>query len=183
MPEDPDAPFASAALMESRSQGAITKASHPFLDEELRAATRAIREFCRWHVAPARSVTYRRAGATPDDVWLPAMEIASIDAVTIDGVEWTPERVAAVEFDPLTGWTNLRGRRVAVTYTAGFPTVPADLVAATLELAALGLGTALGQAREQAGMVSLTFDQVGGAIDDNSPSGRRLIPYRIGRLP
>ena len=98
--------------MESRSQGAITKASHPFVEDELLAATRAIREFCRWHVAPTRPVTHRSVGAAADDVWLRASEVRSIDAVTIDGVEWTTEQVAGVEFDPLTGWTNLCGRRM-----------------------------------------------------------------------
>lgn len=182
MPEEPDT-FASAALMESRSQGAITKESHPFLEDELLAATRAIREFCRWHVAPTRSVTHRAVGATPEDVWLPASEIQSIDAVTIDGVEWTPERVAAVEFDPLTGWTNLYGRRVLVKFTAGYAEVPADLVGITLELAASGLGTSLGQSREQAGTVALTLDRTAVGVDPSAPIGRRLIPYQIGRLP
>ncbi len=183
MPETPDAPFATAALMESRSQGAITAATHPFLEQELAAASRAIRDFCRWHVAPARQVTYRRAGRLADDVWLPAMEVASIDAVTIDGREWTDEKVADVEFDPLTGWTDLCGRSVAVTYTAGFDPIPESIVAATLELAALGLGTSLGQTREQAGSVSVTYDRLGGGIDEASPTGQALIAYRIGRLP
>ena len=182
MPEDSNPPFASAALMEARSLGAITTASHPFLEDELRAATRAIREFCRWHVAPARPVTYRRAGRLADDVWLSAMEVASINAVTIDGREWSADEVAAVEFDSLTGWTNLRGRRVAVTYTAGFETVPEDVVALTLELAASALGTSLGQTREQAGSVSVTYDRTGGGIAEGSLAAARLIPYRIGRL-
>lgn len=183
MPETTDDLFASAALMESRSQGAITKASHPFLENELDAATRAIREFCRWHIAPARSVKYRRAGASADDVWLPAMEIASIDAVTVNGEEWSSERVAAVEFDPTTGWTNIYGRRVEVTYTAGFAEVPADVVTATLELAALGLGTALGQVREQAGTVSVTYSRRGNGVESEEPTGKRLTAYQIGRLP
>ncbi|OAZ40945.1 hypothetical protein A9Z40_03115 [Microbacterium arborescens] len=183
MPDDLDAPFASADLMASRSSGAITKESHPFLEDELQAATRAIREFCRWHVAPTLQRTYRSASRTPDDVYLPASQLVSIDAVTIDGREFTPEACAAVEFDPLTGWTNLYGRRVTVTYTAGHAEVPADIVGATLEIAAAGLGTSLGQSREQAGAVSLTFDTVGGGVDPQAALGRRLVPYQIGRLP
>jgi len=181
VPEEPDA-FASNALMESRSQGAITTGSHPHLADELLAATRAIREFCRWHIAPARQVTYRRAGASPDDIYLPAMEVASIDSVRVDGVAWSADRVAAVEFDPLTGWTNIYGRRVVVEFTAGFDEVPADVVGVALELAANGLGTSLGQTREQAGTVALTFDRVGGGVDPAGSLGRRLIPYQIGRV-
>ena len=66
------------------------------------------------------------------------MEIASIDAVTIDGVEWGEEALAGVEFDPDTGWTNLYGRKVKVTYTAGFEEVPANIKTAALDLGSAG---------------------------------------------
>ena len=175
--------LATPEQMCERTQGEVSAESHPFLANELASASNDIRGFCRWHIYPEKQVSYRRVGASVDDVWLSAMEISSIDAVTIDGVEWTTEQVAGVEFDPLTGWTNLCGRRVSVTYTAGYEDVPADLVGLTLELAALGLGTSLGQTREQAGSVSLTYGRGGGGIDPASPEGRRLIPYQIGRLP
>lgn len=175
--------FATEQDMADRTQGQVTAASHPFLARELDAATQDIRDFCRWHIAPARPVTFRRVGRTADDVWLPTMNIASIDAVTIDGTEWDANALSAVEFDPDTGWTNLYGRNVAITYTAGYEKVPANLVTATLELAAAALGTSLGHTREQAGTVSVTYGRAGGGIDEDSPGGQRLIAYRIGRLP
>ena len=175
--------FATPEDMADRTLGQITEASHPFLQRELDAATQDIRDFCRWHVAPSRQLTYRRAGRRVDDVWLPAMEIQTVDAVTIDGTVFDANALSGVEFDPSTGWTNLRGRSVVVKYTAGFEKVPANLVTATLELAATALGTSLGFAREQAGTVSVTFDRAGGGVDAGSAGGQRLIAYQLGRLP
>lgn len=176
-------PFATPEQMQKRTQGAISSETHPGLGLELDAASEDIRAFCRWHVAPKQQVTRRKVAPFADDVWLSAMAIKSIDAVTIDGREWSAEEVAGVEFDADTGWTNLCGRRVEVTYTAGFDPVPANLVTATLELAAGALGTSLGHTREQAGSVSLTYGRAGGGIDEDTPGGRRLVEYRIGRLP
>lgn len=175
--------FATPQNMADRTQGQITAASHPFLQRELDAATEDIRNFCRWHVAPVRALTYRRVGRYADDVWLPAMNIESIDAVTIDGTVWDANALSAVEFDPDSGWTNLCGRSVIIGYTAGFEKVPANLITATLELAAGALGTSLGYEKEQAGGVSVTFGHAGGGIDEDSIGGQRLIAYRIGRLP
>lgn len=175
--------FARPADMSDRTQGEINEDDYPYLERELAAATADIRDFCRWHVYPQKPVEYRRVGASPDDVWLPAMRIKSIDAVTIDSVEYDAAALDAVEFDPTTGWTNLCGRNVAVTYTAGFATVPPNLETAALELAASALGTSLGHTREQAGSVSLTYGRAGGGIDESTPGGQRLIAYRIGRLP
>jgi len=169
--------------MENRSQGAITATSHPYLGRELAAATQDIKDFCRWHITPRKTVTQKRRGRFAEDVWLQAMQIASIDAVTIDGVEYTEDQVTAVEFDEETGWTNLRGRLVEVTFTAGYVEVPEPIETATLELAAAALGTALGATREQAGSVAITFARPGGGIDDGSPLARRLAAYQIGRLP
>lgn len=183
MPIQDGGTFASAELMEQRSQGAITTTTHPYLQSELNAATQDIRDFCRWHVAPLREVTHKRRGRFVEDVWLPAMQIASVDAVTIDGVVWDAEHLATVEFDEDTGWTNLRGRAVEVKFTAGYTDVPANIETITLELAAAALGTSLGFTREQAGSVSVTYGRAGGGVDEDSTVGRRLIPYRIGRLP
>lgn len=176
-------PFATAELMENRSQGAITAASHPYLERELDAATQDIRDFCRWHIAPKLRVEYRRAGHSVEQVWLPAMQITSIDSVTIDGIVWSEAAVAAVDFDEDTGWTGLCGRSVRIEYTAGYSDVPASIEAVTLELAAAGLGTSLGFTREQAGAVSVSFGRAGGGIDETTPQARRLIPFQIGRLP
>lgn len=172
-------PFATADVMSARSQGAITLTTHPHLNRELAAATRTIRNFCRWHVAELESLTYRRVGRDRDQVWLPAMQIQAVTAVTIDGTAWSD--LSEVEFDPETGWTNLCGRNVAVTYQAGFTSVPEDIEQLTLELAAGGLGTSQGFSREQAGGVSVTYDRAGGGL--TAADELRLSAYQLGRLP
>ncbi|WP_425836961.1 hypothetical protein [Microbacterium sp. PA5] len=183
MPIEAEDPFASPTLMEQRSQGAITTTTHPYLPSELNAATQDIRDFCRWHIAPRKQLTHHQRGPFVEHVWLPAMQIQSIDEVTADGTVWTEDQVAAIEFNPDTGWTSLCGRYVTVKYTAGFEEVPANIETLTLELAATALGTSLGYAREQAGSVSVTFARAGGGIDDGSAPARRLAAYQIGRLP
>lgn len=174
---DPES-FASAQDMQDRSLGAITTTSHPFLERELKAATRTIRNACGWHIATAQQVRHRRVRPWHEAVWLPAMQIESIVSATVDGVEVTP---SSVKFDPETGWTNLRGSDVTVEYVAGFPAVPEDLVQLTVELAAGGLGTPLGISREQAGGVSVTFTRMSGALTSDDEA--RLAAYRIGALP
>jgi hypothetical protein len=176
-------PFATAQRMEERSQGAITTTTHPYLHRELASATQDIRDYCRWHIAPRLPTTFRRRGRNAGEIWLPAMQIHSIDAVTLDGRTLDPAALAAVDFDPDTGWTSLCGRVAAVTFTSGHDVVPANIETITLELAAAALGTSLGYTREQAGSVSVSFDRAGGGIDEDSPTARRLTAYRIGRLP
>lgn len=178
-----DDPFASAPLMEQRSQGAITTTTHPYLHRELAAATQDIRDYCRWHIAPRFQTTHRRRGRNPGDIWLPAMRIHSIDEATIDGRTLDETALAAVDFDPDTGWTSLCGRVALVKFTSGFDQVPANIETITLELAAAALGTSLGFTREQAGAVSVSFGRAGGGVDEGSPIAQRLEAYRIGRLP
>lgn len=179
--------FASPDDMERRSLGAISAATHPYLGDELAAASRLIRDFCRWHVAPVVSVTHVRRGRGRDAVWLPAMEVASVDGVKVDGLEWGPDLLERVEFDPRTGWTNIEGASVEVRFTAGFDTVPESLRSLTLQVAARALGSPLGLVREQAGSVVVTHSQVG----SNQAGGVLLLPaeeaalteYQVGRLP
>lgn len=180
-------PFATADLMEQRSLGAITAATHPFLDAELAAASRLIRDYCGWHVAPRDQVRLARRGRYRDEVWLPAIGVESIDSATIDGRDLTADELAALEVDPLTGWTSIEAASVVLTYQAGFEEVPEVIVSTTLQVAARALGSPLGLTREQAGSVSVTHAQVapghaGGVV--LLPAERdALLPYRIGRLP
>ena len=175
------ADFATPMDMERRSGGAI-EADHPYLADELAAASQAIRKYCGWHIAGVEEKTLRKVRPFCDEVWIPAMEIKSIDSATIDGVVVD---VAGVEFDPDTGWTPLRGRSVSVTYTAGFATPPMDLKTLTLELAAGALGSPLGISREQAGGVSVTFTRASGSllVGEGGEDAARLAPYKLGVLP
>ena len=173
--------FASPEDMERRSLGQITAATHPFLADELEAATAAIRAFCGWHIAQTEAVTFIRRFPYVEQVYLPAGNVLGVSAAVVDGITFDAEQLEAVEFDPLTGWTNIAGRAVSVTFNAGFAEVPADLKLLTLELAAGALGSPLGVTREQAGGVSVLLDRVSGDLTDADHA--RLVPYRLGRLP
>nr|WP_274635536.1 hypothetical protein [Microbacterium bovistercoris] len=181
-------PFATPQQMADRSQGAITATTHPFLDSALKAASKKIRDYCRWHIAENQPLTYKRSAPSTADVWLPAMQITEITSVIIDGTTWDQAAVDAVEFDPDTGWTNLRGRLIEVGYTAGYTEMPEDLVDLTLMIASRALGSPLGAVREQTLVSSITWSQAG----VNVAGGTVLLAhektdlddtYRIGLLP
>lgn len=177
--------FATPAMMEQRSRGAIATASHPFLAQEIDAASRLIRDRCGWHVASIAQITHKRRGRFVEDVWLPAMKITEIRSVKIDGVEWAD--LSTVDFDEDTGWTNLRGRSVEVTFEAGFDEVPESIVGLTLQIAARALGAPLGVIREQTLSASVTHTTTGSGaaggdvILDHEHS--TLVPYILGTLP
>lgn len=173
--------FATVQDMEERSQGAITAATHPFLQKELDAATETIRNHCRWHIAPLKNVDLVRRFSCVETVWLPAMRVSAVVSATLDGMELDPDALTEVEFDPLTGWTSLEGRSVAVTFTAGFDPTPSDIVQLCLELTAGGLGSPLGIQREQAGSVSVMLSRTSGALSEDDMM--RLSAYRLGVLP
>lgn len=179
-------PFATPDQMVDRSRGAITVASHPFLPSALKAASKEIRKHCRWHVATRETITRAFTGPRPADLWIPALEIASIDEATLDGV---PLDVSGIVFNPETGWTSLRtwGRVLSVTFTAGFEEVPDDIVDLTLHVAARSLGSPLGAIREQAGPVSVTWSatapNVSGGTVLLEHEKDSLAEYQIGRTP
>lgn len=169
-------PFATKEQMAERSQGAIP-ASTPFLENELKAATELIRGYCRWHIAKREAgLVYRARTRFREEVWLPAMQIASLEEVSINGTAVTDP--AAIDFDSATGWIDIRSTAVLIKYTAGYETVPADLVSLTLQIAARALGSPLGFVREQAGGVGVTHSQ----IASNVAGGSVLFPHEMAQL-
>lgn len=166
--------FATAEQMAERSQGAIA-ADHPYLTTALAAASRLIRNECRWHVSKVVPLTKTFRGWTRG-VWLPAMQIASITEVKVDGVIGDH---AAVDFDAENGWADLTGSRIEVKFTAGYAEHPADLIDLTLELAAQSLGVPLTMTREQAGGVAVTYTAPVLRPGDD----KHLAAYVLGRLP
>lgn len=177
-------PFATTSQMAERTRGAITATSHPFLAQELAAATREIQKYCGWHIAPALDVVAISRSRHWREVWIPAMQISDVTITTLDGVDHVLD---ADDFDPNTGWTSWSGDRYTLTYTAGYLTVPEDLVSLTLQIAARALGATLGAVREQTLASSVTWSATapgvaGGAVllahEKDS-----LAEYKLGRLP
>lgn len=181
--DDPiPAGWPTPAVMSSRTNGEIPE-DHPGLARELEAAIAAVRDYCRWHVAGVEQRTLTRLTPFVDMVWIPAMEIKSIDALTLGGV--VQDRPGDLPFDPTTGYTGIMARSYSITYTSGFEKLPAAIETLVLELAAGGLGTAVGIDREQAGGVSVSFARAGGGLNvgPGGADAATLAPYRLGVLP
>jgi len=180
-------PFATAEQMAQRSGGAIP-ADHPFLVTALGAATREIRKFCRWHIAPTRTETITVPVVYGRPVWLPTQHLTDLVSVTNDG---TVLDVAGIDWsaDGELGYLHwVTGRRaLVVEFTHGYETVPDDLVDLTLQIASRALGSPLGYVREQAGSVSVTHSQAGFNVAGGTVvlehEKRQLMEYQLGRLP
>lgn len=177
-------PLATAQQMNDRTLGAITATSHPFLETELKAASRLIRNECRWHIAPVVEVVRKVRKRHRHEIWVPAMEITAVRISTHGGVATD---LADDEFDPDTGWTAWSGDRYTLTYTAGFAEVPDDLVTLTLQIAARALGAPLGVVREQSLTSSVTWSATAPGVAGGDVLMQheldQLAEYRIGRLP
>lgn len=182
--------FASAEQMAQRSQGAIP-ADQPFLEEELKAATQLIRNYCGWHIATVQTDTINITGYFGRFIFLPTLRVVSIDELTVNGQiidlvtdptrwEWVKDGLQT----PV--WEN-RYQTGEVTITHGFDEVPADLVTLTLMVASRALGSPLGVVRESTMSSSITYSQSG----FNQAGGTTLLQsekdglqaYKIGYTP
>lgn len=103
-------------------------------DARVAAVTEWIRGRCGWHIAPTITETVTVDGTDTRVLAMPSLHITAVDTVTESGtavdVEWStvgllrhPNR-----------WTD-RWRSVTVTYTHGYPSVPADLAKVVIEAA------------------------------------------------
>jgi hypothetical protein len=154
-------PFATPAQMEARAKGAIL-ASDPFVVEAINAASRRIRNFCRWHIAPVITETVKLPGRPCKPLLLPTLHLVDLLAMSSAGV---PLDVSTIDWDA-TGVVEYTrsapGRRaVEVTFTHGYEDVPEDIVDLTLMVASRALGSPLGVVREQTMASSITWSQAG----------------------
>ncbi|MEX1078885.1 MAG: hypothetical protein WED09_07240 [Homoserinimonas sp.] len=178
--------FATAAQMASRSQGAIP-AGTPFLDDELKAATQLIRNYCGWRIADQAAEDIWLDRLSGPALFLPSLHVVSVDALVVDGVtadtsdlKWLSDgRLSAPYWVPV-------GQSAKVTITHGLTAAPPEIVSLTLQVAARALGSPLGIVREQAGAVSVTYSQAGFNIAGGSvllPHEKLQLdgsPYKIG---
>jgi hypothetical protein len=181
--------FATPAQMASKSKGAIP-ADTPFLQEELNAASKAIRNECGWHVALEEEQVFTLNGFNGKFIYLPTQRIKSLDAVSIDGIaldlatdqlQWSPDGQL---WRP--SWA-YNFRSIEVTVTHGLEAVPADIVDMTLLVAARSLGSPLGAVREQTLSSSVTWSQTGfnqaGGVSLLDSEKDALAEYKVGYVP
>lgn len=183
--------FASTAelasfLNRTIAVGAETTRAQLMLD----LATAAIQNWCRQTISSAET-TALLPGTWSQDLELPERPVTAVDTVEIDGVEttdwdWNDRGVlrrGAASFaqtstlnapgddDPTTQGATGAAQHwggpqstVAVTYTHGFATIPADIKAVCLAVAGRALTSEPGVKQESLGAYSVTYggDSAGG---------------------
>lgn len=163
-------------------------AGDPRAAQSIAAATRAVRAFCRWHVAPVVTETVTLDGLGGADLALPSLRVVEVLAVrALGGVTWpaTAYRLAAGGLLALGGWRWDAGYgAVEIDIRHGYERedVP-DVVQIILTAAARDLASPTGAIREQAGSVSVAPTLVGtnaaGGVTLLDHERADLAPYRI----
>ncbi|OXM99881.1 hypothetical protein [Bifidobacterium vansinderenii] len=165
-------------------------ASDPTVLQALDAVSMAVRRHCGWHVAPVLQCEWIGQGDGSRIIRLPALEITGITAASDNGeqlrtgdIEWRSDGL--VKRLNFTRWSRRWGS-VTIDYTAGFEADQImDLVQTVAQITASNLAAAAGVQREQAGQVSITYNQtapgVSGGITLLDRDKELLAPFRLTR--
>lgn len=182
---------------------ALFQASDP--DWFLNAAGETVRwDICQWHVAPSVTVT-KSVPIQPDGtIMLPSLYVTAVSSITIDGLALDP---ASYEFEtagyikrvynanqyfqwplwPIQSEHKFReypsplAKRAAVTFTHGYPTVPAPVAVVAYELAARAMEMPAGVANQIAsGPYTIGLGALG--IVPTDDQRRRLGPFTLVRF-
>lgn len=173
--------------------GGRIKATDPRLPSTIASVSAAIRDYCRWHVAPSLACTW--AGDPHGDVVvLPARIITSVSSVMTDAK--LGEDITGYALDPSSYRWYPDGRVyvgrgcgrgiMAVSYTAGIDASSTSLSSIASQIAANALVATAGVQREQAGQVSITYNAVASGVSGGIALLERdrmlLEPYRLEAL-
>lgn len=153
----------------------------------LRAASAAVRKFCRWHISPEVTETITVSAGEGPTLFLPTLHLVSVASASIYGsplsvYDWDSAGMVSL---PWGGWPQRgRFRGVTLTITHGWDDVP-DVVATVCSIAARQALTPTGVLREQAGSVSispsLVAPNVAGGIVLLQHEKDSLAAYRVSR--
>lgn len=146
----PLAPLATVADLEARGVTVAASETGPlavFLD----VASAIVRDAAGASISQLTS-TITLDGSRASRIRLPGLPVRSVTTVEIDGAPVTDWRLSNGALWRASGWQSDYGpSEVTVTYTHGFPTVPADIVDLVCRLAARAL-VALRSGSDAAGM-------------------------------
>jgi len=159
------APLATTTELETYTGLTFEQARSDMLLEQVSAA---VRNYCRWHVAPSHVDTVTVDGSGADVLKLPTLFLTALTSVTenaealdLDDLEWTE----AGYLKRSTPWTRkLRG--VVAVIEHGYTEVPLEVREIVMNAAARGLLTPAGgvvRDQESIGDYSLgtTYSQIG----------------------
>lgn len=145
------------------------------IEQALKAASDTVRAHCGWHVAPVLDCHYV-GSADGRLVYLPCMALDSVDSVNVCG------NPVAYQIGRMGGMIRLATcapddwECVDVEYSAGVETD--DLTAIVCDMAANMLAAAPGVSREQAGQISISYNNT----DSGVSGGTRLLGSDMVKL-
>ena len=164
------------------SSGAL-KEGDPRLEATCQAASRAVRRYCRWHVAPVIEETMILDGSGGRVLQLRSMEVRDVSEVKVLGrvlddseFAWSADGLIEGEHP-----FPRRYRSIEVTLQHGFEEVP-DLMAVASQIARFALASPMGRTREQAGQIAVSWGTAEGMRWSESTL-EMMNAYRIQPLP
>lgn len=181
-------PLLSATDFAARSDGRV-ESDDPRLEPLLAGASAGIRRYCGWHIGPVVEETIRVDGSGSPVLVLPTLRVEAITDVVEHGREWTPERVAELEWSeagmvrsPGYSWTD-RYRGVTITLRHGFEDVSA-VAQIVQQVVANALASPMGATSEQAGSLSVSWGSTAPGVSGGmSLLERDLATLNLYRLP
>jgi len=143
----------------SAALGGRVSANDPRVPPLLDGATRAVRRYCGWHVAPEWRTTLTLDGPGGWLLALPTLRLADVheltfedQPMTLSDVEWSHNG----EVRRLDASWGYGYRVITADVTHGY-TLAADLAAVVVQVVANALASPLGATREQAGAMSVQW--------------------------
>lgn len=160
--------------------GGTMSSSTDQINATLAAVSAAVRAYCGWHIAPNVECIWQ-GDADGKLIQLPAMGVSTVHSVTVGGENadytWRKSGLIRLNKPAPDDW----GQLVHADYDAGFDT--SVLASVVSQLAVNALVAAPGVMREQAGQVSITYNQtangVTGGIRLLSSDKLLLDPYKL----
>lgn len=189
-------PLITPADVEGWTQGKL-RASTVGLDKKCAGVSRAIRDYCGWHIFPVLEIHDLMDGPGGRILQLPSRYLRSVEALRWRGdelpvgsyrhslsgfVEYEPAGTEGWPWPTLGVWPT--GFRVLdVEFTSGYSKVPESMVQLASGIAARAAASPLGYTREQSGTVGVSFggadSGAGGGIALLASEKEVLDPYRI----
>lgn len=171
------------------ASGGRISATDPRLDALCQTVSAAIRDYCRWHVAPNLSCSCVTEVGTRV-ISLPAKIVTSLDSISVagedidvDDVEWRRSGQIRLGRCP-----RHRGRWGAyeVTYHAGVDASVTPISQVAIQIALNNLVATPGVRSESVGQVSLSYnllsDGVSGGVQLLDRDKHMLAPYKLQTL-
>lgn len=169
--------------------GGRVPVSDPRLAPLLEGATRAVRRYCGWHIAPLLPETLTIDGTGGRLLTIPTLRMTNVDEVKVlgdvlptDAYDWS--ELGNIELRH--GRWPRRFRSITAKVEHGFDTAP-DVAQIIMQVCAAAISSPMGATREQAGQVSVTW----GLTAPNTAGGMSLLQrdleildlYRVERGP